>query len=413
MAKKVLRKILLAVVFIVGIPVVLLLLYILFNLNLFHKTKKLTATELNSLVQHINPVQSDPFSFVAEKFDNHSVVFLGELHRRKQDLDFFAQLIPYLYQTKKINVIGWEFGAQEYQRGADSVVTASEFDRRKAISIMRKSAYNWCWEEYLNIFKTIWETNKTISDTNEKIRFLQLNEAFIPRNAYSKDPKARLKAVKSIDSELPGIVEREVLLKNKKALIYCGLNHSLTKFKTPIAFFLKDKGRAGQGLYAKYPNKIFQIDLVSPYPHRWSQYYALRHNYGFRNQQIIKFVYPFEGIFNQLYDTLKRPFATNSSDQYFANLKDCNSFYAFDTWRGIQLKDFCDGFIMLESFDKIESVQFINDWVTTEEELNEVKNVLVEEDAKKITTIQDLINYLNPNGNINDLKKFHALKKFW
>jgi hypothetical protein len=413
MFRKVLKKILLAVLFIVGIPVVLLLLYVLFNLNLFHKTKKLTATHLNSLVERIDPVQSDPFRFVAEKFDNHSIVFLGEMHRRKQDLEFFAQLIPYLYQTKKINVIGWEFGAQEFQKDADSIVSAGEFDRKKAIAIMRRSMYNWPWEEYLNIFKRIWETNKTITDTNEKIRFLQLNEPFIPKIAFSKDPITRNMAVKSIDSELPGIVEREVLLKNKKALIYCGLNHSLTKFETPKFFFLRDNGRAGQALHAKYPNKLFQIDLLSPFPDRWTIYYALQHNYGFTHQEVSKYVYPFEGIFNQIYDTLKRPFAINSNDVHFSNIKDYNSFYAFDKWGGVELKDFCDGCIMLESFDKTEPVHFVNDWVTTEEELNEVKNSLTEEDAKNIKTITDLINYLNPDAAIKNMRQFHDLKKFW
>lgn len=404
---------LLAILFIVGIPVILLLLYVLFNLNLFHKTKKLSAAQLNSCVEHLDSNSLDPFKFVADKFNDHSVVFIGEMHRRKQDLDFFAQLIPYLYQTKKINIIGWEFGAQEYQKIADSVVTASEFDRSKAIAIMRSSKFNWPWEEYLNIFKTIWELNKTISNTNDKVRFLQLDEPFVPKIAYSTDPVIQQKAVKSIDTELPGIIEREVLLKNKKALIYCGLSHSLTKFKTPIAFFLKDKGRAGQGLYAKYPGQIFQIDLLSPFPYRWSQFYALRHNYGFRSQEVSRFVYPFEGIFNQIYDTLKRPFAISSNGVHFSNIRDYNSFYAFDKWGGVKLKDFCDGCIMLESFDKIEPVHFIKDWVTTDEELNEVKNSLTEGNTKNIETITDLINYLNPNAAIKDMRQLHALKKFW
>src|SRR5204862_1319031 len=130
---------------------------------------------------------SDPFKFVADKFDNHSVVFLGELHKRKQDLEFFSNLIPYLYQTKKINIIGWEFGAAEYQKDVDSVVTASEFDRKKAIAIMRNSMYYWCFEEYLDIFKTIWQLNKTITPAGEKIRFLQLNRPYNPKLLNSPD----------------------------------------------------------------------------------------------------------------------------------------------------------------------------------------------------------------------------------
>jgi uncharacterized protein (DUF1499 family) len=68
---------------------------------------------------------------------------------------------------------------------------------------------------------------------------------------------------------------------------------------------------------------------------------------------------------------------------------------------------------MLNSFDKIEPIKFITDWVTTEEELNEVKKVLPEEDAKQINSISDLINYINPTGDINGIREFHNIKRFW
>jgi hypothetical protein len=68
---------------------------------------------------------------------------------------------------------------------------------------------------------------------------------------------------------------------------------------------------------------------------------------------------------------------------------------------------------MLNSFDKIEPIKFITDWVTTEGELNEVKNVLPEEDAKQIKSIPDLIKYINPTVDINGVREFHNLKVFW
>ena len=269
--------------------------------------------------------------------------------------------------------------------------------------------YYWCWEEYLDIFKTIWQLNKSINQPDEKIRFLQLNRPYNPKLLNSPDQNISLEERKkgNFDNTLPGIVEKEVILQNKKILIYCGLHHSLTKFKTPKFFFIEDKGRAGQILYEKYPDKIFQICLLAPFPPRWYLYKEITHNQNY------KFVYPFDAVFNQLFDTLKRPFAVNSGDPVLAKLKDYNSFYAFDTWSGIKLKDFCDGIIMLNSFDKIEPVKFITDWITTEEELNEVKNVLPVEDARQIKSILDLINYINPTVDINGVREFHNLNKFW
>ena len=385
----------------------LLLLYILFNLNLFHKTKALSKSAIQPYLQYVE--NSDPFKFVADKFDDHSVVFIGELHKRKQDLEFFNNLIPYLYRTKNITVIGWEFGAAEYQKETDSIVTASEFDRKKAIAVMRNSNYYWCYEEYLEIFKTIWQVNKGISQPGEKIKFLQLNKQYVPKLWNSPNKNIRLKARKtSFDNILPGIVEKEVLQKNKKVLIYCGWEHSLTKFQTPKFFFLKEKeGRAGERLFEKYPGNVFQICLLAPFPPRWWMYKALT------NSKDIKWVYPFEAVFNQLYDTLKRPFAVNAGNPAFAILKDYNSFYAFDKSNGVKLKDFCDGCIMLNSFDEIEPVNVIPDWVTTAEELDEVKRVLPDADVRQIKTIPDLMNYINPNGGLNAIRDLHNLKRFW
>ena len=107
--KKILRKLLKWILIFFGSIIGLLLLYILFNLNIFHITKPLSKSEIQTYISQVD--SSSTFQYVAEKFDTHSVVFLGELHKRKQDLDFFKKLIPYLYQTKGIKIIGWEFGA--------------------------------------------------------------------------------------------------------------------------------------------------------------------------------------------------------------------------------------------------------------------------------------------------------------
>lgn len=406
--KRILRNIFKVIFIFLGSIIGLLLLYVLFNLNIFHRTKPLSNSEIQTYLPQVDT--SSTLQFVAEKFETHQVVFLGELHKRKQDLDFFKQLIPYLYQTKGIKIIGWEFGAADYQKDADSIVTASEFDRTKAIAIMRNTYYYWCYEDYLDVFKTIWLLNKSILQDSDKVRFLQLNKPYIPKRWNSPNNTVRLNERKTnFDNILPDLVEKEVLSKNKKILIYCGLHHSLTKFKTPKFFFLKDNdGRAGQRLYKKYPDKVFQICLVSPFATRWLMYKDMTNS-----KDLLYNIFPFDGVFNQLYDTLKRPFAIDANNQFISGIKDYNSFYAFDRFNGIKLKSFCDGAIMLASFDKIEPVDVITDWVTNQKELDEVKNILPDGDAMQIKTIQDLMNYINPVANQEEIRKFHSLKKFW
>jgi hypothetical protein len=407
--KKILKKGLILIGKFLVLVIVLLGLYVLYNLSIFNTKHKLTKEETSLYLKQLDKVNSDPYHFVAEKFDTHSVVFIGELHKRRQDLEFFGKLIPYLYHEKDIKIIGWEFGAAEYQKDADSIVTAAEFDRKKAISILRRTEFFWCYEEYLNIFKIIWETNKGIENQNDKIRFLQLNKPYNSKWWNSRDNKIRLNEHKdNFDNILPKIVEKQVIQKNKKILIYCGLHHSFTRFQTPVFFFRKNPDlRAGQILYNKYPDKVFQITLISPFGPKWTIFKTIM------GDQDFKFTYPFKGVFNQLYDTIKRPFAINSNNNVFAKLKDNNSFYAFDTWSGIKLKDFTDGCIMISSFEEIQPVHIIKDWVTTEEELNEVKSTLPDEDAASIKTIPDLIKYINAEGDMRVLLEFHKIKRFW
>ncbi len=385
--------------------VVLIGFYFLFNCLQFHTPQKLNDQQLNLYIRGLDSAKSDPYEFVAQKFDTHDIVFIGEVHKRKQDLEFFSNLIAYLYQKKKVKIIGWEFGAAEYQKDADSIVNASTFDRKKAIAILRRSEYSWCYEEYLDIFHKIWEINKDVQNNADKIEFLQLNKSYNPKRIHSNIVQIRNEELKiNFDNSFPKTVEKEVLHKNQKILIYCGLHHSLTKFYTPKFLFLKDSGRGGQYLYKKYPDKIYQIILLAPFPSRW---------FLFKSNKNSGFVYPFDGIFNQLYDTLKRPFAIGSDDQPYSDIKDFNSFYEFDSWKGVKFKDFCDAAIMLASFSKIEPVHIIKDWVTTKQDLDEVKNVLPENDAKNITTKEELYNYIAPENDLNAIRSIHQLHKFW
>lgn len=96
-------------------------------------------------------------------------------------------------------------------------------DSTKAISIMRKSEYEWCFDDYLDIFKTIWQLNKTVLQDTEKIKFLQLNKPYISKLWNSSNDSIRFaERQTSFDNILPEIIEKQVIQKNKKILIYCG-----------------------------------------------------------------------------------------------------------------------------------------------------------------------------------------------
>lgn len=379
--------------------------YLVFNLNWFHREKPMPASKLAELTTHL---QIDPLQYVAKQFEHRQIVLLGELHKRKQDLDFLASLIPYLYKTQGITVFGWEFGAAVFQREVDSLMTAPQFDRHKCIAVMRQTYYSWCYEEYLHIFEVIWSLNLQIPAQSKKIRFLQLNKIYEPRTWESSDPNVR-RASRNVnfDNLMPEILERELLHTNQKALIYCGLHHAFTRFQTPKFLFLKDHyGRAGQRLYSKCPEQVFQIALVSMWPPRWLVWDEWLHLDP-------TFVFPFDGLFNQLYDSVKHPFAVDSKDPAFHAIKDYRSFYSFDRFSGVSLPEICDGYIMLDDFFHIQPVHVIADWINNPEELNEVRKVLPDSIFNRIKSTADFWNFIRPDAELQAIKEMHQKQKFW
>lgn len=173
-------------------------LYLFFNFISTHKLRKLDSRELDRYVAAVNDSSANPFRFIADKFNTHSIIFLGELHKREQDLRFFRELIGYLYREKHITIIGWEFGSVIDQKEADSLVNAATFDRKKAIGILRKNYYAWCYEEYLNVFEEVWKINREIKNDKDKIRFLQLNQPYIPRRLFHRSTAFAIKNRNSI-----------------------------------------------------------------------------------------------------------------------------------------------------------------------------------------------------------------------
>lgn len=378
-------------------------------MNFIHGYKKLNEGETKYYLEKIDSVKSNPYNFISEKFDSNNVVFVGEIHFRKQDPLFVGKLIAHLYATKKIKYFGWEFGAHEFQQLADSIVNAKEFDRGKAIFIMRNSYFAWNFEEYLQIFKTIWEINNKCINVNDRIKFLQLNSVYSEKNLKSQDTSIRNKYYRSMfDLVLPSIIDTAIMAKNEKILIYCGLHHAFTKFKTPLFLFLKPNGglRAGENLLQKYPGRIYMTALSSAVPGKWT----LLNNMFNRE---FDFVYPFSAVFNQLYEKYQQPFAVDANNSVFGEVKDYKSWYAFDKFNGLRLKEFCDGYIVLNSFEEVEPVELVNDWVNNEIELNEIKDNMPFEKANTIKNITKLDSIIAKETGRNSIKEWHQIKKPW
>jgi len=141
MLGKLIKKVLKISGLILALLIFLLGAYGVFNTPFARKYKPLTDTDLTQFSEYLGTHTSDPREFVSEQFRTHDVVLIGEMHRRLQDVEFVKNIIPYVHERNHVTVIGWEFGASDFQGEVDSIVNAARFDEKKAICIMRRT--NW------------------------------------------------------------------------------------------------------------------------------------------------------------------------------------------------------------------------------------------------------------------------------
>lgn len=392
MIRKAIRLVLKVTGFFVIAAALLTVAYVLFNTHWGKKYRRVKEAELRRYEDYLDDHISEPLPFVSQQFRTHDIVLIGEIHRRKQDVEFIRALIPYLYEHNGITYFAWQFGASDFQSEVDALVNAPEFDERKAIRLMRRWTYFWNYQEYLDIYRVIWRINDEIPPGREKIRFLQLGSDYIERKYGSPDRSVRKRERNrfAYNKKMAEIMEREVLSKGKKALWYSGIHHAFTMYRQP-RFFFRQFQRGGNVIYDRHPGRVYSISLHLPVPSRVSQFKEEVIRLPFAT----KYFYPFGGVIDKVYSQRKKSFAFDAHSSPFGKLEDDYSYYSVDRWRGLQLKDFCDGYIVLCSFEEAEPVTQIKNWIPSQVEFEEMKKTLLPVHASLTKSIPDFLESLN------------------
>ncbi len=119
-----------------------LLLFLLLARPLLNPMREITSEEKQELVHYLKTHGKTPEEYGAEKFSNYNIVFIGEYHCIKHDVELIHKLIPYLYRTGVYN-LGIEFGAYEYQNKVDLLITANKHNEDLARWLMFKFTAFW------------------------------------------------------------------------------------------------------------------------------------------------------------------------------------------------------------------------------------------------------------------------------
>ncbi|MFZ4522687.1 MAG: ChaN family lipoprotein [Bacteroidales bacterium] len=284
------------------------------------------------------PLQSAE-TYLISQFAAKDVIFLGEVHRIKEQVEFVGRLIPALHKNG-INLLFSEFARYKDTRRIDSLITAPVFDKELAARIMYDDSWDWGYQEYIDLYHAAWIVNQSL-----------------PGN----EPPFRIIGMEDYDNEFNGIYDTEQfwahlidsigIKKGAKSLVWCGMHHAFTAYHQPYIVNDTLKGfvgsRAGNFLYRKYPEKVITVLMHGPWDWR---------GYTYSNITL-----PGNGAFDALLSPDADPqdgagFSTSASPLGENSLN--NTSYGIG-YKSLTLREMCHGYLVIKPICELHPVTLI------------------------------------------------------
>ncbi|MEW6744853.1 MAG: ChaN family lipoprotein [Planctomycetota bacterium] len=319
-------------------------------------------TELSAfLVAHYQ----NPIDYIVRKFEDHDIVFVGERHRVKHQLELLHGLIRPLYDHD-VFTLGLEFADYVDQDRIDRLVTAPTYDESLARSILFNFSAFWGYQEYVDIFRVAWELNRSLPEGSRTFRVLGLNAYEDWSHVRSHRDLGNPAIMRRVRPEGDGdeVMARNVLVEcveqGEKALIYSGLHHAFTRYKQPVYDANEQKfvgfvqGRMGNLVFDAVGERAMTIVLHSPW---WSEQ-------GENAQD----VYPADGIIDALMSRVApqyREVGFDTRGTPFGSLTGNMSVYKHG-YPHFTLQDFCDGYVYQKPLREFQGVTPIVGFINRE-----------------------------------------------
>ena len=317
---------------------------------------------IQELQEYILAHQQSPEDYILELFNEYEVVCLGEWHRINHDQQLIRSLIPKLYE-KRIFILAMEFARSQDQPMIDQLLAGDTFDESLARRLLFNWNPRWAFQDYLEIYRTAWELNATLTDRDPKFRILGINcttdWSYIKTKADLEVDSLRRKVWRGCgEIEWASYVFHEVE-KGDQMLVYCGLHHAFTEYLQPIVddegkFIRFEEDRMGRYLFDAMGKSVATVCLHGPW-------YAAG---GYDDAK----VRPVDGVIDEVMASLGdkfQPVGFDVKNSPFGNLAPTGSVYSAG-YDGFTLGDFCDGWIYQKPFSEYETSKFIDEFFTEE-----------------------------------------------
>jgi len=315
----------------------------------------LDQTQLFELKQYLVANQLPPVDYVISKFVDHDVVFLGEFHRIKDNPVLVQQLVPRLYENG-IFVLATEFACKVDQSLIDSLLNSQSYDENLARYIQMNQYSLWPWQEYLDIYKTAWELNRSLPDTARPFRILGINCDLDWTPVKTKEdfqkPEIRKQVWKGCGEKDWAEVVLGPVREGEKVLVHCGSHHAFTRYRQPVVGSGGEFIRFGDIRVGNYVRDEIGDRAMSIYMH--GPWYDIKSQYGDADRR------PVGGAIDQLMTNLGTEAGPAGFDVLgtpFGKLSDDGAIYSVG-YKNFTLADFCDGYIWFRPFAEYETVTF-------------------------------------------------------
>jgi len=156
-------------------------------------------------------------------FDRYPIVILGEDHWQRANGEFYIQLVRDPQFAKRAGTLVLECGNSLYQPILDRYENGEDIPFDQIAQVWRNTTKVLSWESpiYANLIAAVRDVNRGLP-AEQRIRVVAADSPIDWSQVHnSRDYEKSFGG----DKFFASVIEREVLVKNRKALVIMGLNH--------------------------------------------------------------------------------------------------------------------------------------------------------------------------------------------
>ena len=340
----------------------------------------LTESDYEPFVTYLKTNGKPPIEYVIDKFKQHDVVMLGEMHETREVCEFISNLIEPLCHEANVKCFAMEVLKYKNQHLANQLVTGEKYDDELVLQLFRDCGWpSWGFQEYMDILKAIWQVNRTLPPDKEKIKVVCLDSDWDGSVLWSGQQLWKLPDIfyrmATRDNFMAKVLEREVLQKGEKALVQVGGNHAFTHYRQPLVKkgkVLAEAKRFGFILHRKYDDRIFDISV-----HKWHFSPSLVNGTAEPRS-------PLGGLLEDVFKANEnKPIGFDVIDSPFAALRDSNDYF-FAYQKYVIFSDVAQGYVFLKPLKELNKITWAKGFIN-EENFEVLKKFLTRKGKGKIT----------------------------